>query len=166
MGSGAVTDRCFGGWREAVREASASLAGATSAGKELTMALLPSTLGRAAALSSDVLDLQVAEHGPHVRVVSVGGEIDALSAPDLGALLSAQLTTASLVVVDLERVRFLGSAGLSVLFAAKELATRENRFLWLVVPRRGTVHRALEVTGLGERFNVAETVAAALMNSF
>ena len=129
------------------------------------MAQVPSTLGRAGPLSSDVLDLQVTEHSPHVRVVTVGGEIDALTAPELGALLTAQLAAASLVVVDLERVRFLGSAGLSVLFAANELATRENRYLWLVVPRRGMANRSLEATGLDERFNLAETVAAALINS-
>lgn len=129
------------------------------------MAQLPSTLGRAGPLSSDVLDLQVTDHGPHVRVITVGGEIDALTAPELGTFLAAQLAAASLVVVDLERIRFLGSAGLSVLLAANELATRENRCLWLVVPRRGMANRALEATGLDERFNVAETVAAALINS-
>lgn len=129
------------------------------------MALLPSTLGKAGPLSSDVLDLQVTEHGPHARTVTVGGEIDALTAPELGALLTAQLAAASLVVVDLERVRFLGSAGLSVLLVANELATRENRYLWLVFPRRGMVNGTLETAGLGERFNVAETVAAALINS-
>jgi anti-sigma B factor antagonist len=129
------------------------------------MALLPSTLGRAGPLSSDVLDLQVTEHGPHARVVTVGGEIDALTAPELGAWVTSQLAAVSLVVVDLDRVRFLGSAGLSVLLAANELATQENRYLWLVFPRRGMVNRALEVTGLSERFNVAETVAAALIRS-
>ena len=130
------------------------------------MALLPSALGRAGPLSSDVLDLQVTEHGTDARVVTVGGEIDALTAPELDALLTAQLAAASLVVVDLERVRFLGSAGLSVLFAANELAGRENRCLWLVFPQRGMVNRALEVTGLRERYNFAETVSAALINSF
>lgn len=129
------------------------------------MALLPSTLGRVGPLSSDALELQVTEHGTDARVVTVGGEIDALTAPELGALLTAQLAAASLVVVDLERVRFLGSAGLSVLFAANELATRENCCLWLVFHHRGMVNRALEVTGLREQYNVAETVSAALINS-
>lgn len=129
------------------------------------MALLPSMLGRAGPASCDILDLQVTEHGTDARVVTVGGEIDALTAPELGALLTAQLAAAPLVVVDLERVRFLGSAGLSVLFAANEFATRENRSLWLVFPHRGMVNRALEVTGLREQYNTAETVAAALMNS-
>ncbi|MBV8992317.1 MAG: STAS domain-containing protein [Pseudonocardiales bacterium] len=79
------------------------------------MALLPSTQGRAGPLSTDVLDLHVTEHGTDARVVTVRGEIDALTAPELGGLLTAQLAAAPLVVVDLERVRFLGSAGLSVL---------------------------------------------------
>jgi hypothetical protein len=52
-----------------------------------------------------------------------------------------------------------------VLFAANELATRENRYLWLVFPHRGMINQALEVTGLSEQFNVAETVVAALINS-
>lgn len=59
----------------------------------------------------------------------------------------------------------MGSTGLSVLFAANELATGENRYLWLVFSHRGTVNRALEVTGLSEQFNVAEIVVAALINS-
>jgi anti-sigma B factor antagonist len=129
------------------------------------MAQLLSILGRAGPLSSDVLDLRVTEHGRHVRVVGVGGELDALTAAELGALLTGQLAAASVVVVDLERVRFLGSAGLSVLLAAHELASRGNCYLWLAFPRRSMANRALEVTGLGERFNVAETVAAALINS-
>jgi anti-sigma B factor antagonist len=93
------------------------------------MAPLPSTQGRAGPLSTSVLDLHVTEHGTDARVVTVGGEIDALTAPELGVLLTAQLAAAPLVVVDLERVRFLGSAGLSVLFAANERATRESRYL-------------------------------------
>ena len=129
------------------------------------MAQLPSTMGRAGPLSSDILDLQVTEHGPHARVVTVAGEIDALTAPKLGAVLTAQLAATEVLVIDLARVRFLGSAGLSVLFAANELATRQDRCLWLVFPYQGMVNRALEVTGLSEQFNLAETVAAALINS-
>jgi anti-anti-sigma factor len=129
------------------------------------MALVPCTLGSADGLSSDLLDLQVTEHGPHARVVTVTGEIDALTAPKLGALLTTQLDATSVLVIDLARVRFIGSAGLSVLFAANELATRGNCHLWLVFHHRGMVNRALEVTGLSEQFNIAETVVGALINS-
>jgi hypothetical protein len=44
------------------------------------MALLPSTLGRAGPLSTTIVNLEVVEHG---CVVSVGGEIDTLTAPQL-----------------------------------------------------------------------------------
>jgi hypothetical protein len=61
-----------------------------------------------------LLDLQVTEHGPHARVVTITGEIDALTGPKLGAMLTAQLAATSVLVIDLARVRFSGSAGLSV----------------------------------------------------
>ena len=63
-----------------------------------------------------MVDLQVTEHGPDARVVTVTGEVDALTAPELAAFLTAQLAVAQLVVVNLDGVRFLDSAGLSVLF--------------------------------------------------
>jgi hypothetical protein len=75
------------------------------------MAPIPSTLGSAGPLlSSDLLDVQVSGHGPHARVVTVAGEVDALTAPKLGAVLTAQLAAPSVLVIDLARLRFLGSA--------------------------------------------------------
>jgi hypothetical protein len=56
-----------------------------------------------------LVDLQVAEHGPDARVVSVTGEVDSLTAPQVGHFLTAQLATARLVVVNLDGVRFLSS---------------------------------------------------------
>ncbi|MDQ3905586.1 MAG: STAS domain-containing protein [Actinomycetota bacterium] len=121
------------------------------------MALLPCTLGRAGPLSSDVLDLQVAEYGPDTRLVTVVGELDALAAPELAAFLTAQLIVATVVVVDLDGVRFLSSAGLRALFDANEFAIREGRDL-LLVCRSQTANWALEVTGLRERFTFVNDV--------
>lgn len=129
------------------------------------MTLLPGTLSRAGLLSSDILDLQVAEHGPDARVVTVMGEVDALSAPELATFLTAQLVAVQVVVVDLADVRFLDSAGLAVLFEVSELAIREDRDLRLVCDSR-SADLALEVTGLREHFAVAETVSAALDNAY
>lgn len=114
---------------------------------------------------SDILDLQVAEHGPDARVVTVMGEVDALTAPELAAFLTAQLVAVQVVVVDLDDVRFLDSAGLSVLFEVSELATRDDRDLRLVCDSRSAA-LALEVTGLREYFTFAETVPAALDNAY
>jgi len=138
--------------------------GATEAGKEPAMALLPGTLGRAGPLCSDVLDLQVTGHGPHARVVTVGGEIDTLTAAELAVFVIAQVTAAPLVVLNLDGVQFLGSAGLSVLVQANELAAREGHHLRLVC-NSGMINRALDVTGLREQFSFADTVPAALENS-
>jgi anti-sigma B factor antagonist len=122
------------------------------------MALLPGTLSRAGPLSSDILDLQVAEHGPDTRVVTVVGEIDALTAPELAGFLTAQLIDAQVVVVDLDGVRFLSSAGLRALFEANEFATREGRDLRLVCHSH-TANWALEITGLREHFTFTNNEA-------
>ena len=125
------------------------------------MALVPGSLGRAKPWCSDSLDLRVADHGPDARVITVGGEIDTRTAPELAAFLTAQLATVPLVVLDLDRVQFLGSAGLSVLVSANELATREDRHLRLVC-QSVMVNRVFDVTGLREQFSFADTVSAAL----
>jgi anti-anti-sigma factor len=121
------------------------------------MALLPSTLSRAGLLSSDILDLQVAEYVPGTRVVTVVGEVDALVAPELASFLTAQLIVATVVVVNLNGVRFLSSAGLRALFEANEFAIREGRDLLLVCHSQ-TANWALEATGLRERFTFIEDV--------
>jgi anti-sigma B factor antagonist len=114
-----------------------------------------------APVSSDILDLQVTEYGPDRRVVTVAGEIDTLTAPELAAFLTAQLVVAQVVVVHLDGVRFLGSAGLSVLFEANELAIQEDRDLWLVCNSR-SANLALEATGLREHLAFADSVLDAL----
>jgi anti-sigma B factor antagonist len=111
--------------------------------------------------SAKVMRLYVDEHGPDARVVTVTGEIDTLTAPTLGDFLSSQLSAARVVVVDLDGVDFLGSAGLSVLIEANELASRDDRALRLVCHSR-IANRALEVTRLRDLFTFADTVPDAL----
>ncbi|MGH3799999.1 MAG: STAS domain-containing protein [Pseudonocardiaceae bacterium] len=110
---------------------------------------------------ADIMGLQMAQHGPDARVVTVMGEVDALTAPELATFLFAQLAAAQLVVVDLDGVQFLGSAGLSVLFEANEQASREDRILRLVCHSR-IANRALEATELKEHFTFADNVPDAL----
>lgn len=111
-----------------------------------------------------MVDLQVVEYGPDARVVTVVGEIDALTAPHLNQFLTAQLAAARLVVVDLDGVQFLASAGLRVLFEVNELATQQHRRLRLVC-NSPNANLTLETTGLRERFTFAETVSNALNSS-
>lgn len=113
------------------------------------------------AFPADILGLQVTDHGPDARVVTVTGEVDTVTAPQLAAVLTAQLAIARLVVVNLDGVQFLGSAGLQVLFEANELATRQDRHLRLVC-NSPTANLTLESTGLREHLTFANTVPDAL----
>jgi anti-anti-sigma factor len=114
--------------------------------------------------TADLIGLQVAEHGSDARVVTVSGEVDTLTAPKLASFLSSQLSAARDVVVDLDGGEYLGSAGLSALFEANELATRQQRGLRLVCHSR-IANRALEATELRGHFTFADTVPDALNNS-
>ncbi len=110
------------------------------------------------------MGLKMAQHGPDARVVTVVGEVDALTAPELDVFLTAQLAAARVVVVDLDGVQFLGSAGLSVLFEANERAGQQGCTLRLVCNSR-IANRALEATELKEHFIFADTVPNALEGS-
>jgi anti-anti-sigma factor len=122
------------------------------------MALLPGTLSRAGPLSSVILDLQVTQHDPAVCVVTVVGEIDALTAPELAAFVTAQLIETPVVVMNLDGVRFLSSAGLRALLEANKFAAREDRALCLVSNSQ-TVNWALDATGLREHFTFTGNVS-------
>ncbi|MGH3600711.1 MAG: STAS domain-containing protein [Pseudonocardiaceae bacterium] len=113
---------------------------------------------------NSLVDLQMAEHGPDARVVTVIGEVDALTAPQLDHFLTAQLAVARLVVVDLDGVRFLASTGLRVLLEVNELAVQQDRYLRLVC-NSPTANLTLETTGLREHFTFADTVPEALNNA-
>jgi anti-sigma B factor antagonist len=109
----------------------------------------------------DIMGLQVTDYGADACVVTVTGEIDVVTAPDLADCLTAQLAGSQVVVVDLDGVRFLGSAGVAVLFEANELATRQGRDLQLVSHSR-TANQVLKITGLATCFTFADTVPDAL----
>lgn len=113
------------------------------------------------AYPADMMGVEVVEYRPDARIVTVTGEVDVLTAPELAAFLTAQLAVSQLVVVNLDGVRLLASAGLSVLFEVSELAIQEDRDLRLVCHSR-TVNLALEVTGLRERLPFADSVPDAL----
>ncbi|MDQ4118006.1 MAG: STAS domain-containing protein [Actinomycetota bacterium] len=112
----------------------------------------------------EVVRFEVVEHGGGAVVVGVIGEIDTMTGPVVGEQLSARLAAARLVVVDLSRVTFLGSAGLAALVAAKDEADREGKRLRLVCGSH-TVTRALEATGLMSVFDVADGVQEALQTT-
>jgi anti-anti-sigma factor len=110
-----------------------------------------------------LVGLQVTDYGPDARVVTVTGELDALTAPTLAACLSAQLAVAQVVVVNLNGLKFLASAGLRVLFETNELAVERDRRLRFVC-NCPIANLALETTGLRQHLTFADDVTDALSN--
>ncbi|BBG00252.1 MULTISPECIES: STAS domain-containing protein [Pseudonocardia] len=109
----------------------------------------------------EVVRFEVVEHTGGAVVVHVHGEIDTMTAPVLTERLADQIPSASLLVVDLSRVTFLGSAGLAALVEAKEKTAGADRRLRLVCGSHA-VTRALEATSLLSLFDVADGVPEAL----
>jgi len=89
-----------------------------------------------------------------------------LTAPVLADCVRDQLTTGPVqVVIDLEAVTFLGSAGLATLLECSRWARVGGAQLDaapLRHPHRRNIHRPLELVGLLPLFNVHATLAEAL----
>ena len=87
-------------------------------------------------------------------LVTVAGEIDMVTTPTLRAFLQQQLEQpASLLVIDLTAVRFLGSSGLAVLVETLGAARERHIGLRLVCNSR-EVTRPLEATSLTKLFEI------------
>jgi anti-anti-sigma factor len=84
-----------------------------------------------------------------VAVIVVVGDVDLRTRDRLSTAASALLNEAPHVVVDLSRVTFLDSSGLSVLIAARQEANRLARDFG-IRGARGPVARVLHVAGLAE----------------
>lgn len=83
-------------------------------------------------------------------VVTVRGDVDATTAPDLRACLLAALNRPDVsdVEVDLSDVTFLDSAGLTALVVAHQAAQRAGRAVRIRCGTSRAVTRPLALTGL------------------
>jgi anti-sigma B factor antagonist len=112
--------------------------------------------------SGTALDVDVARPRPDAAVLTVRGEVDTLTAPELdtamGELLDAPART---LVADLSGVTFLASSGLAVLIQTAHRAEDSGRALHLVVTSRAVV-RPLEVTGSDQLFALHRDLEDAL----
>lgn len=99
-----------------------------------------------------------------VGVMTVVGELDMLTAPQLDAAIRGQLAAVPAhVVLDLQSVRFLGCHGVSCLLQARQLIEQTpGSQLYLAGLITRAVARPLEVTGVLELFDVYPTVTDAL----
>ena len=84
-----------------------------------------------------------------LAVVSVSGSVDMLTAPGLAdAIDTALAKKPSGLIVDLSKVEFLGSAGISVLMKTRDTLGETTQFC--VVADGPATHRPLTLLGINE----------------
>jgi anti-sigma B factor antagonist len=97
-----------------------------------------------------------ARNGGDDVVVSVQGDVDLATAPELEAALARALEgPAARLVVDLRGVEFLDSSGLSLLVRQDRAARGMARRL-IVIKGPPQVHHVFEVTGLSEHLTMLD----------
>lgn len=109
-------------------------------------------------------DLHLRVHYPSPRVVAVQarGDLDEVTTPRLEELLIPRLACAAqLVVLDLSRVSFLGTAALQLLITSQERAATRRTTLRLVTGP-ACVRAGLRAAGLTQQFVTCATLAEAM----
>jgi anti-sigma B factor antagonist len=106
------------------------------------------------------LDVDVRDDQPPT-VVSVGGDLDLGTAPELFDTLTGLIDAGRRsIVVDLAGVDFCDSSGLGVLVRVRNRLTQLHGAVVVARPTE-TVQRVLEVSGLVEAFGAYPSVEAA-----
>jgi anti-sigma B factor antagonist len=92
-----------------------------------------------------------------LTVVSVSGSVDMLTAPALAdAIDSALAKKPNGLIVDLSKVEFLGSAGISVLMRTRDSIGESAQFC--VVADGPATHRPLTLLGINEMMSLCRTL--------
>ncbi|MCV7445635.1 STAS domain-containing protein [Mycobacterium paraense] len=94
-------------------------------------------------------------------VLTVSGEVDMLSAPQLAEAIRAALAAGpAALVIDLTKVDFLASAGMTVLVTAQAEVTPPTRFA--VVANGSATSRPIKLMGLDNVLALYSTLDSAL----
>jgi anti-sigma B factor antagonist len=114
--------------------------------------------------ADDQITLTTANPAAGQVVITVGGEVDMLTSPQLRSTVLDQFEPdagVELVVLDLDGVTFLGTSGLAVLIEVREAAHTAGVELRLACTAR-RVLRPLTIAGLIPLFDIHDTVERAL----
>ena len=103
-------------------------------------------------MTLEVFAITGGDTSQHTFRVSLTGEIDAASAPELDAALDELIEGgAAIIVLDASAIEFIDSTGLrSIVVAGNKLSDRGGRLL--IEGMSGAVQRVLEVTGLIDHY--------------
>jgi len=108
-----------------------------------------------------MVELQAQQNGAAV-VVTIAGDMDALTAEEVVQFINAQIERGQVALVaDLSRVDFMSSAGLRVILAAVKAARASGGDFRLAGPQPG-VSRTLNLAGFGSFLQIFPTVGEAV----
>ena len=105
--------------------------------------------------------ITAADHDDRTHL-TLRGELDLATAPELEQLVNESLDAGQEVVVDLRGLEFMDSSGIRVLVAAHARAGRAGTRLFVVRPEAGSaVAKIVEVAGLDRELNTLDDPAQA-----
>ena len=94
--------------------------------------------------------------------LTLRGELDLATAPELEQLLNERIDSSQEVVIDLRALEFMDSSGIRVLVAGHARAGRTGTRLFIVrPPRDSAVAKIVEVAGLDGELNLLDDPAQA-----
>jgi anti-sigma B factor antagonist len=100
---------------------------------------------------------------PGHALVTVAGEIDIATVPQLRERLAAPAASGRPLIVDLEQVTFIDASGLGVLASAARQAAARGASLHVVCAGR-QLQRLFTITGLDRQIPLARSVTEAYQN--
>ena len=109
------------------------------------------------------LQIGVERHDATTLLV-LRGDLDALTAPDLRNTLVEVIHEGARIVIDMEAVEFLDSAGLGILVGGLKRARTNDGEIELVCTSQDVL-RPLEITGLDRSFTIHRSRDDALRRS-
>jgi anti-sigma B factor antagonist len=110
-------------------------------------------------------EIQDRRHGADAHLVSVSGEIDMFTAPELKQRVAAAIDSgAETVIVDLSETTFIDSSSLGILIGAhRRIEHRHGHFV--VVCDNPAIVKTFKITGLDQVFAIVPTVEDAVDES-
>jgi anti-anti-sigma factor len=100
-------------------------------------------------------DVEIQDAAAGVVVASLAGELDLTNASQLEEQLHAAAENASRLVLDLNRVVFIDSAALHVLF---KLAGSKDADLALIMEPNAAVSRTLDIVGMKDAVRIVRSL--------
>ena len=97
------------------------------------------------------------------ELITIQGRVDSVEAPQLAQVLQAANHRGNYkIVVDMNQLEYMSSAGFRALGDAQRNSKRHNRGEVVLAQVPTHIREALEMVGFAEYFNIFDTVTAAL----